>query len=103
MQTSISTSITAVHTRSASTSMARLKAVLLPSILVTIGVMLSGCSNVEVPALDNWVKPYEKSALEDPSMARVDNPIADQIQRGARSRTEGARFKQFTIGEGCAC
>lgn len=71
--------------------------------LITIALLLSGCAGIKTPTLESWVKPYERSALEDPSMARAENPVLEQRQLDLRNRTEGARFTQFSTGEGCAC
>ena len=71
--------------------------------LSVLTLYLTACTGIKTPVFEHWVKPYEKSALEDPSMARAEDPILDQLQRNAHNRTEGARFKQFSIGEGCAC
>lgn len=77
--------------------------------LLTSVIALSGCaSSFDSNALagfklEPWVKPYERSRLADPIMARGRNPIAAAYAKHVLESREGARGADGGAGGGCGC
>jgi len=68
------------------------------SLLVSIMLLQSGCSNVEP-----WVKPYERANLADIAMQADRNPVSKAYTNHVREAREGARGAAGGAGGGCGC
>jgi hypothetical protein len=68
------------------------------STLLTMLLLLSGCSNVEP-----WVKPYERANLADPAMKSDRDPVSNAYINHVREAREGARGASGGSGGGCGC
>ena len=53
--------------------------------------------------IEPWVKPYERSNLDDPIMSIGRNPVALAYAKHVSESREGARGADGGAGGGCGC
>ena len=73
--------------------------------LVALGaaLLLGGCSSFSVPAVEPWVKPYERERLADPIMQFSRNALGEKHFEHVRDVREGSRGATGVQGGGCGC
>jgi len=64
---------------------------------------LAGCSMPTLPALQPWVKPYEREALADPIMSFSSDPLSARQIEHVHVVREAAHGATGVEGGGCGC
>ena len=65
--------------------------------------LLGGCAMPTIPAIQPWVKPYERERLGDPIMKLSRDALPDKHFEHVRVVREGARGATGFQGGGCGC